>query len=327
MKQWKVLLTQPIDKSGIETLETEAEVDVRHFVADTDEEVIARAATDVDAIITRLPRITKKVIESTRKLKVIGRHGAGYDNIDVKAATERGIPVIYTPNAPAESVAEHTIGFMIALAKRIVQADKALRKPTWRGWQVRHEYIGDTLYGKTLGLIGLGRIGAIVAKLAKAFDMKILYHKRRRDHTLERVLGVEYTHLPELLRESDFVSIHIPLTEETRGMIGEKEISMMKDGAYLINTARGPIVDENALYKALKEVKLAGAALDTYCKEPPPDDFPLFQLENVIVSPHMSAHTHDFFIEAATTVAEDTLRVLKGQRPLHIVNPEIYERK
>jgi D-3-phosphoglycerate dehydrogenase len=327
MKKWKVLLTQPIHESGIKILKKEAEVDIRNFEVDEDEKVIAEAAEDVDAIITRLQKITKKVIENARKLKVIGRYGVGYDNIDVKAATEKGIPVVYTPDAPTESVAEYTIGLMIALARRIVQADKVLRNSTRQGWQVRYKYAGDVLYGKTLGLVGLGRIGALVAKLAKPFGMKILFYDIKRDPLLERILEVVYVPLPELLRQSDFISIHVPLNEETKGMIGEEEISMMKNGAYLINTARGPIVDEKALYKALKKGKLAGAALDTFCKEPPPDDFPLFQLENVIVSPHMAALTHHFFVEAAITVAEDTLKVLKSEKPRYIVNPEVYEGK
>lgn len=321
---WKVLLTQPIHESGIALLRMHADVKIFNFETDTSQKIIAKHVGDVDAIITRTPRIGGEVIRKAERLKVIGKHGAGYDNVDVKTATDRGIPVVYTPHSPAESVATHVIGLMIALAKGIVIADRKLRDDTSEGWKFRYLFTGDTLKDKILGLIGLGRIGSSVAKLAKGFDMRIIYYDVVRKKDLEQHLGVEYASLTDLLKISDFVSISVPLTERTRGMIGEEELSLMKKGSYLINTARGRIVDEKSLFKFLKDRRLAGAALDVYSTEPISPSNPLLKLENVILTPHMAAHTKDYFEKAAKTVVEDVLRVLRGEKPLHVANPEVY---
>ncbi|MFQ6095347.1 MAG: hydroxyacid dehydrogenase [Candidatus Bathyarchaeia archaeon] len=321
---WKILLTQPIHEVGVRLLKEEAEVEMLNLRADTPQKTIAKHAEDVDALITRLPKIGREVIDAAERLKVIGKHGVGYDNIDIEAATERSIPVVYTPYAPAEPVANHTIGLILALAKGIVFADRKLREDPVEGWKLRYKFVGDTLRGRVLGLIGLGRIGSLVARFAKAFNMRVIYNDVVRKRDLERLLDIEYSSLIDLLKSSDFVSIHTPLTESTRGLIGEEELGLMKEDAYLINTSRGGIVDEDALYEYLKNERIAGAALDVYATEPISPDNPLLKLENVIVTPHMAANTHDFFINAAKTVAEDVLRVLRGERPVYIVNPEVY---
>ncbi len=323
-EKYRVVLLQPIHKVGVEKLREKFEVIVYDYPQDIDEDTVTRAVRDADAVITRLVRVTRKVIYSSGKLKVIGRHGVGYDNIDVDAATERRIPVVYTPDAPSEPVAEHVIGFILALSKNIVKGDKALRKATWIGWKARFMYVGRNVKGRVLGIIGLGRIGSLVAKYAKALGMNVIYYDAVRKTDLERILDIEYRNLEELLKESDFVSLHVPLTKATEGMIGWNELNLMKQSAYLINTSRGKVVDEGALIKALKEGIIAGAALDVFWNEPLPKDHPLVDMDNVILSPHMSAHTEEFFLEAALTVAEDIIRVLEGKKPLHIVNPEIY---
>jgi len=323
---WKILLTQPIHEIGVALLREYAEIRMFNFEVDTSQEDIAKHVEDVDAVITRVPRIGKEVIEAARRLKVIGKHGAGYDNIDVKTATEHGIPVVYTPYAPAESVANHVIGLILALAKGIVLADKKLRENPVEGWKFRYKFVGDTLRDKVLGVIGLGRIGSLVAKFAKALAMRVVYYDIERKQDLERLLDIEYMPLTHLLKSSDFVSVNIPLTEKTKGLIGERELSLMKEDAYLINTSRGKIVDEEALYKHLKDGRIAGAALDVYAVEPILPNDPLLRLENVILTPHMAAHTHDYFINAAKTVVEDVLRVLRGERPLYIANPEVYNK-
>ena len=297
-----------------------------NFKIDTPQKVIAKHAKDVDAIITRLPRIREEVIHAAKPLKVIGRHGVGYDNIDIRAATERGIPVVYTPYAPAESVANHVIGLILALAKGIVFADRKLKEDPVEGWGFRYEFIGNTLRGRVLGLIGLGRIGSLVARFAKPFGMRVVYNDAVKKQDIECLLDIEYSPLTNLLESSDFVSINIPLTEKTRGLIGEEELGLMKKDAYLINTSRGGIVDEDALHEVLKKKGIAGAALDVYATEPISLENPLLTLENVIVTPHMAANTHDYFISAAKTVAQDVLRVLRGDRPLYVVNPEVYDR-
>ena len=322
--KYKVVLTQPIHEEGLRLLSLTCKVIVNEFPANVSEEEIIKVAKDADAIITRLPRVTRKVIYAAENLKVIGRHGTGYDNIDVKAATERGIPVVYTPYAATESVAEHIIGFIIALSKNIVRADRALRMIGGIGWRARHEYVGREVKGKTLGIIGLGRIGSLTARYAKCLGMKVIYYDVVRRREVEKLLDVEYKPLKELLRISDFISISVPLTETTKKLIGERELKLMKPSAYLINTARGAVVDTSALVKALREGWIAGAALDVFEEEPLPIDHPLTKMENVILTPHMAAHTEEFFREAAVTVAKEVLKALKGERPAYLANPEVY---
>lgn len=322
---WKILLTQSIHELGVKLLKEHAEVRVLNFEANTPQELIAEHVKDADAIITRLPVIGRQVIEKSENLKVIGKHGAGYDNIDVKAATERGIPVVHTPHAPAKSVANHVMGLILALARGIVLADRKLREDPKEEWRLRYEFVGDILRAKVLGLMGLGRIGSLVAKFAKGFGMETIYYDIVRKQDLERLLDVKYVSLIDLLKTSDFVSINVPLTEKTKGLIGESELSLMKECAYLINTSRGKIVDEEALYKHLKDKRISGAALDVYSVEPISPNNPLLKLENVILTPHMAAHTNDFFTDAAKTVAKDVLRVLMGKKPHYIADPEVYD--
>lgn len=325
--KWKIVLTQPIHEKGVSLLKKYADVEIKNFEANTPEDIIAESVRGADAIITRTPKITRRVIEEAgSQLKVIGRHGAGYDNVDVKAATERGIPVVYTPYAPAESVAEHVIGFMLCLSKGISIADRMLREDPDRGWKLRYRFAGTTLRGKTLGIIGLGRIGSIVAKYAKGFEMNLIYYDLLRKRELEAILNIKFTSLSELLKESDFVVISVPLTKKTEKMIGERELNSMKRNAFLINVSRGEVVDERALIKCLRERRIRGAALDVYEEEPISRENPLLKLENTVLTPHMAAHTEEFFIEAAVTVAEEVLRVLRGGRPNYLANPEVFRR-
>lgn len=315
-----VLLVEEIDEAGLRILSDDAKV---IFASGYSEETLLRETENVDAIIIRvMGRITRKVIENARKLKVIGHHGAGLDNVDLKAATEHRIPVVYTPEANTESVADHTMGLMIAVAKKIPQAHHAIKID--KNWSARYEYIGTEICGKTLGLIGLGKIGRSVAKRARGFNMRVLYYSRTRKPHLEKELGVEYVDLDTLLRLSDFVSVHVPLTEKTYKMIGSREIGKMKRGSFLINTSRGGIVDEAALYDALASGKLAGAALDVYEREPPDPENPLFRLENVVFTPHMAAHTKEALRRMAVTVAEEVMKVLNGERPRYLANPKVF---
>lgn len=331
MHRPKVLLTDIIDKKGIRMLEKVADVLV---APSPSEEVLLKEARDVDAIIVRTPaKITRKIIENAKRLKVISRYGVGYDNIDVPSATRNKIPVTYTPGVNALSVAEYTVSLMMVLAKQIVITDKALRA---HKWELRHKYTGFELNGKTLGIIGLGSIGQEVARLSKAIGMYVLYRDIVRKKEDEEKLGIEYVPLkdedkrrglrvPErLLKKADFISIHVALTDQTFGMIGRKEIASMKKGAFLINTARGGIVDEQALYEAFKKGKLGGAGLDVFQEEPPYESV-LLKLENVIATPHMAALTKEALERMAVTVAEDVIRVLKGFHPINIANPEVLE--
>jgi len=268
---------------------------------------------DADGLLVTLnvEPVTRRVIEAAPKLKVIARHGVGYDNVDVKAATERGIVVTIAP-VNIETVADMTFALLLCLARKICQADWYVKS---KKWTVRDPFLfmGVDVWGKTLGIIGSGRIGRAVARRAKAFGMRVIYYDIYRNEVAEKELGVEYRPLEELLRESDFVTIHVPLTKETHHMIGEKELKMMKPTAILINTARGPVIDTNALVKALKEGWIAGAALDVFEQEPLPLDHPLLELDNVILTPHIASNTIDCRIRLAVTAAEEILRVLHGE--------------
>lgn len=307
MKPYRVLLYEDMHQAGKDVLAEKAEV----IIADNlDEEVLINQVKDVDAIIIRANgAVSARMMDAAPRLKVVGRHGVGVEAIDLEAAKARGIAVCNTPDANLESVAEQAVGFMIVLSKQILRADRAIRQGRW---EVRYDYIGQELFGRTLGLVGMGRIGSRVAEICRqAFDMPLLYYDLVAYPEIEDRLGANKTSLEEVLGQSDYVSVHVPMLPSTKGLIGKKQFAMMKKGAILINTARGPIVDENALLEALQSGHLGGAGLDVYAVEPTPADNPLFQLDNVVLSPHMAAHTDDA-LKAMSMVAEDIIRVLEG---------------
>jgi D-3-phosphoglycerate dehydrogenase len=321
MARFKVLLTDKIDAAGMEILEKVAEV---KFSSSLSEDVLASEASDVDGMIVRVPAfVTRKVLENARRLKVVGRFGVGYENIDVDAATEKGVVVTYTPGANTLSVAEHVIGLMFALAKQITQTDNAVRK---HDWEMRLHYSGMELAEKTLGMVGFGRVGTHLAKLARGLGMSVLVFDPYVAREKAGELGVELLTLEPLLTRSDFIVICCALTDETRGLIGEKALALLKPTAYLVNVARGPIVDEQALIKALRNKRIAGAALDVFEKEPPDPNNPLLKLENVILSPHIAGVAHEASRRISVWVAEDVVRVLNREPPKYPVNPQVLQR-
>ena len=274
---------------------------------------IVEDVADCDAILARTAPFPREVIEAGKKLKVIARHGVGCDNIDIDAARERGIWITFTPEANAASVAEYTIGMIIALARYFLPGDRAVRTGAW---EMRNKFPAVDLEGKTLGLAGAGRVGSMVAK--KAFfglDMKILvFDPFIRE--IKGVPGAKFAAGPDVIfRESDFVSLHIPATQETKGMFGKKFLDMMKPGAFLVNAARGEIVNEKELYETLKEKRIAGAALDVFDPEPPKDGNPLYGLDNVILSPHNAALTREAMTRMAVGAAMGIDDVLSGRQP------------
>jgi len=275
-----------------------------------------------DAVVAGLDEYTARVIEEAKNLKIIGRYGVGLDNVDLKAATEKGIIVTYTPGANTNAVAEHTFALMLALLKKIPQANEAGKKGEWR----RKGGLNWELQGKTLGIIGLGRIGRAVAKMAKAFDMEVIAYSPHAPREEAEKLGVKLVSLEELLSKADVVSLHTSLTPEKYHMIGEKEFKLMKKTAIIVNTARGELIDEDALVKALKNGDIAGAALDVLEKEPPPPDSELLKLENVIITPHTAAHTWEAVRKMGDMVTEDIIAVLSGKKPKYIANPEVLEK-
>ena len=307
MSTVRILICDPIDPEGIEKLK-KAGFNVAFLMR---REMLKKEIQDCDVLIVRSrTKVTREIIETGKHLKLIARAGSGLDNIDLKAAEEKGIAVINTPEASADSVAELTIGLMVALARKMILADSSMKQGKW----LKKELMGFLLKGKKLGLIGLGNIGLRVARIAKAMGMKILVTKRvPPSPELLKSLEAEFLPLDELLRQSDIVSIHVPLSKETRNMIDAEEIGKMKDGAFLINTSRGEIVNEKALLNALRSGKLGGAALDVYSVEPP-ENLELIKQPNVICTPHIGAQTVEAQREASIRLAEKIIRFLHGSK-------------
>jgi len=286
----------------------------------TEEEVIS-VAEDADAIINEFAPITSRVIKSLKRCKIIARYGVGVDNIDVEAATERGIIIANVPDYCIDEVSTHAIALILACARKITLLDNMVRAK--RKWDFNITRPLFRTKGKTLGLFGLGRIAREVAKKALGCGFKIIAYD---PYVLKVNIKVELVQFSKLLSNSDFISIHAPLTRETRHVFGENELRAMKKTAYLINTARGAIIDEKALYKALKEKWIAGAGLDVMEKEPPDWNNPLLDLDTVIITRHTAYYSQESFVELKTKVAKAVLAVLTGKLPKTFVNPKVVER-
>ncbi len=313
----KVLVTEKLAERGIELLREEFEVDV--LLGLSHEELLERIG-DYDGLIVRsATKVTAEVIERADNLKAIGRAGIGVDNIDVEAATKRGILVANAPASNTVAAAEHTLALMLAAARRIPAADSSLRNGEWN----RSAFKGVEVAEKTLGLVGLGHVGTIVARGAVGMGMRVLAYdpyvseERMRSMNVERAQGLD-----EIFEASDFISLHVPRTPQTAGMVDAGALEKMKPSAYLINVARGGIVDETALYNALKEGAIAGAALDVF-EEEPTTDSPLFALPNVVVTPHLGASTAEAQDRAGVTAAEQVATALRGAVPMHAINAPV----
>ena len=299
-----------------------SEIDPEFILAycNTEDEVI-EIAQDADGIVNQYAPITRRVIESLKRCKVIARYGVGVDNIDIEAATEQHIIVANVPDYCLDEVSTHALGLILASARKIILLDRKVRERTW------DFKIAKPLFrtqGKILGLFGLGRIARMVAQKALGFGFKVIAFD---PYVSEVNSKIEMVALKRLLSDSDFLSIHVPLTDETRHSFSEKELRTMKKTAYLVNTSRGPIVDEKALYVALKEKWIAGAALDVMEKEPPDWEDPLLKLDNIIITPHISFYSEESYVELKTKVAESVRSVLKGELPRAMVNPQVTKRK
>jgi len=312
---FNILLLEPIHAAGMRVLQEAGHV---RLAADTDEATILREVGDIDGLVIRSRgRITRAVLAAAPRLKVVGRHGVGVDNVDVAAATEYGIQVVNTPQAVVEAVAEHTIGLMLAASKKIVTFHEHLRQGDFH---VRYCVTGRELRGRTLGIIGMGNIGRRVAQICRlAFDMPILYSDVRRAADVEEALGARPTSLDELLAASDYVTVHVPLLPETRHLIGAREFSLMRRDAFFFNLARGEVVDEQALYEALRDGRIAGAGIDVFEQEPTPADSPLLKLDNIVFTPHAATTTEES-LRDMSLVALDVVRVLRGEPPVYPVN-------
>jgi len=319
-----LFMTREIPKRGLDIIRENFDVDLWPDEAPPSKEEIIRRIKDKQALVSLLTDpIDEEVINSAPNLRIIAQYAVGFDNIDLKAATKRGIYVTNTPEVLTETTADFAFALMLAVARRVVEADKYVRNGKWKVAWHPLMMLGEDVHGRTLGIVGLGRIGCAVARRAKGFDMKILYYDVIRREDLERELGIKYVDLETLLRESDFVTIHTPLTPETYHLIGEKQLRMMKKTAFLINTSRGKVVDQKALYKALKEGWIAGAALDVFEQEPISMDDPLLELENVVLAPHIASATHETRSKMAEIVAENLLAFKRGEIPPTLVNKDV----
>jgi len=312
----RILLYEPMHAAGTDLLKRHGDVVVAPAV---DEPTLTGIVKDVDAIVIRANgKVGRAVMDAAPRLKVVGRHGVGLENIDVAAATEKGIFVVYTPDANSESVAEHFVMLALGLSKRFLESDPALRAGQWN---VRYEYIGRELYGKTLGVIGFGRIGRTTARICHhGFGMPVLYYdvvpaaaEVEAETTAKRV------GLDELLRGADYVSVNLPLTPQTRHLIGRDQLRIMKPTAYLCNLGRGPLWEEAAVYEALENKWIAGVGTDVFEQEPTAKDNPLFKFRTFLCTPHMAAHT-DEAMRRMSLVAEDIIAVLQGRAPRYPAN-------
>ena len=317
----KVLVTEFIHPAGIELLETECEV-----VQATDISVPALkvAIADVDGVLVRVASISSEVMAAAPRLKVIGKHGVGTDNIDIPAATERKIAVCNTPEANSEGVAELVLTLMMALSRRLFEADAFVRAGRWSG---KDSLMGSELIGKTLAIVGTGRIGTRLAQICKTtFDMTILAYDpyvSAGDMSARGITKVDT--IDEMLPKADFVSVHTPLTPATRHSMSTKQFDLMKKSAFLISAARGPVVDEAALIEALQQGKIAGAGLDVFEQEPPSPDNPLLKMNNVILLPHMGGASYESMERMATHAAAGIMAVLRGERPKYLLNPAVLQ--
>ena len=318
-KYMKVFITRKIP-GNIEPLKNGNEVVVSEFDGPLTAEELIEKAKDADGLLTLLnDKIDGDVMDAVGpQLKVISNYAVGFDNINIKDATDRGIVVCNTPcDGVDEAVAEHTWALITALSRRIVEADEATRRGAYKGWEP-DIFLGTSLVGKTLGIVGFGGIGTMVAQRAEGYKMKILYTKRTKDE--------KSVDLDTLLAESDIVTLHVPLTDETRHMINKSSLVKMKKGSFLINTARGPIVDEHDLVESLRDGHLAGAALDVFDNEPNihPE---LIGMSNVITTPHIASATHEAREAMATLAVNGILDTLSSKEPINIVNKEVWEKR
>jgi D-3-phosphoglycerate dehydrogenase / 2-oxoglutarate reductase len=310
----RVLVTEPLSEAGLDLLRNDFQVDVRTDLANGD---LASEIAPYDALIIRsATQVTAAVLEAAGTLKVVARAGIGLDNVDVEAATRRGVMVVNAPQSNIISAAEQAMALLLGQARNLPQADGALKRGAWE----RSRWEGVELAGKTLGLVGLGRVGGLVAQRAAGFGMRVIAFDPYVSTERAKEMGVDaMPSLEALLVQSDFVSIHLPRSPETEGLIGARELALMKQGARLVNTARGGIVDEEALTKALVDGHLGGAALDVFAVEPTTQS-PLFELDNVVVTPHLGASTREAQDKAGTTVAEMVRLALKGEFVPYAVN-------
>lgn len=328
MPKYKVYVTREMPERGLKIIKEEFDAEVWSDYAPPPKKVIIEKAAKVDALATLLSdKIDAEVFDAAPKLKIVAQMAVGFDNIDIPEATKRGIYVTNTPGVLTETTADFAFALLIAAARRVAEADRYVRSGQWKvGW---HPMMlqGRDVCGATLGIVGLGRIGLAIAKRAKGFDMKVLYYDVIRRQDYEKEYGIEFTEMDQLFKTADFVTINTPLTKETTHLVDEKKLKSMKKTAIIVNNARGPIVDEKALYRALKEGWIAGAGLDVFEQEPTPLTNPLLKLDNVVVAPHISSASYETRAKMAEMVAENLIAYFDGRTPPNLVNTDVVKTK
>ena len=323
----KVFVTRIIPEKGLKMVQEFADAEVWQDELPPPRAVILEKIKGLDGILSLLTdKMDAEVMDAAPNLKVISNYAVGFDNVDVPAATQRGILVCNTPGVLTETTADLAWTLLMAGARRIVEGDSYARAGKWKTWGPML-LLGQDVHHSTIGIIGMGRIGYEMAKRAKGFSMRILYHDPIRRPEFEEELGMEYVPMDELLAQSDFITLHCLLNEQTRHLIGKAQFAKMKPTAVLVNSSRGPVVDQQALYEALAARQIAHAALDVTDPEPPVPDDPILQLDNITVVPHIASASIATRTKMATMAAENLIAALSGQRPTNPVNPEVLEKK
>ena len=328
MPKPKVYVTREMPERGLRIIKEKFDAQVWPEYAPPPKTVIIEKAAKVDALATLLSdKIDAEVFDAAPNLKIVAQMAVGFDNIDIPEATKRGIYVTNTPGVLTETTADFAWALLMAGARRVAEGDRYVRSGQWKvGW---HPMMlqGRDVYGATLGIVGLGRIGCAIALRAKGFNMKVLYHDVIRRPDFEKQYGIEYVDVDYLFKNADFITINVPLMKETFHLVNEQKLKTMKKTAYIINNARGPVVDEKALHKALKEGWIAGAGLDVFEQEPTPTDNPLLKLDNVVVAPHISSASYETRAKMAEMVADNLVAFFEGKTPPNLVNTEVLKTK
>ncbi|MCS7120410.1 MAG: glyoxylate reductase [Nitrososphaerota archaeon] len=327
MNRKKIYVTTRIPEAALQILRPKFDVECWTEETRPPKSLIIEKVKQVDGLICLLTeRIDKEVIDAAGpSFRGISQIAVGYDNIDVEAATKKGIYVTNTPGVLTETTADFAFALLMAVARRVAEADRYVRTGKWKVQWDLMMMTGQDVWGKTIGIIGMGRIGQAMARRAKGMNMKILYYDVVRNEQAEKEIGAEFTDLETLLKMSDFVSVHVPLMPQTYHLINEKTLKLMKKTACLINTSRGPVVDEKALYKALKEGWIWGAGLDVWEEEPTSPNNPLLQLDNVTAAPHIASASIETRTKMAIMAAENMAAILEGRVPPNLVNKEVLE--
>ena len=326
MARPRVFVTRLMNRDALEAIAAETEMAVWPEDIPPSPEELREALRGVDGVLTNImDRVDGAAVNEAPGLKVVSQLAVGVDNIDVAEMTRRGIPVGHTPGVLSKATADVAFALLMAVARRVVESDRWVRQGNWRLAFHPNYWLGADVSDATLGIVGMGKIGLEMAKRARGFDMRVLYHSRTRKPEDEARLGMEYVDMDRLLQESDFVSLHAPLTGETYHMIGEAELRAMKPTAILVNTARGPVVDGRALHDALTVGRIAGAGLDVTEPEPMAPDDPLLALASVVVTPHVGSASHGSRRAMCLLAARNLLAGVKGERLVHCCNPEVYD--